>query len=898
MRAVILSVLRNCSLIARNCSLLSLMCCLTWPVYAADFAPTLLTVSAPDVVEHIFDGSTLEIPVEVAGQTAGLVFCVFTNGKASDIPYTNNGSLGWHHVNKVDTCIYYAPIKDVQQGSTTIEWDGRDQDGNHVDNGNYTYYIWAFDNQGAKQLMVRDTHSTEGFDYVTDIRETDENDLPLANPIWYYCLFDIGSGMTSIKQWTIGNDPENEDLFLTSSIPLPYGWSQRGDPLMQPDSTGNFILSVGNEERLKGSMLKYRFVDGGEAELITDWGGESPFASTFSTAGGSSAGVTSDGDYIYTTDSNITNSNEPDADFYIYDMDGVLIEEIDLSPWWSSQESFDSGVQMNGGPLNFEERGGYIFLNSHASCLNQMLAPQRYLESGNYDDLFVWTNGNGDYTGDHNFEETAQRHWICNDYNVGPFKYSVGTDANLFSIYNAYDAGAVSFSMCAPDGTGLGFHSFAGETAGRKTGEKIIDSGTPFDGIYCDNEQTGRGKISYWVGPPQKINKIYFIGHDSFKGEIRMSRDYIWLTSGLNNPYYQGDTITVNWNYGETDFVDIEFSSDAGVSWEILESKYPSANNKYSFIAPEIVSGACILRITDSSDSDITGQSGNFTILGPSLQIHSPNDRGPFLPGSVINIRWYSQLVEHITIEYSHDGDSKWNTIAERIDSSTNSFQWQTPDILSENVYIYIYDSERPEYNDISRSFSLKRPFLTIKTPNGGEELTANSNAVIGWSYYGPEKIWFDYSIDGGTTWKEIFRLATYYNNKSWYVPDTPSSNCLLRIRDANNPELYDISDAPFSIIGGVSVNDNTPQVFTLHQNSPNPFNPATSIPFTLASEAHVRMNVYNSSGNKVATLADSNFSAGRHSVDWNAEGNASGVYFCRIVAGDFEDTLKMTLVK
>lgn len=87
-------------------------------------------------------------------------------------------------------------------------------------------------------------------------------------------------------------------------------------------------------------------------------------------------------------------------------------------------------------------------------------------------------------------------------------------------------------------------------------------------------------------------------------------------------------------------------------------------------------------------------------------------------------------------------------------------------------------------------------------------------------------------------------------------------------------------------------------QAFTLGSNTPNPFNPVTSIPFSLGEDSHITLSVYNITGEKVATLANGNFSAGTHEIAWNASGHASGVYFYRLSVGGIVRTGKMTLIK
>jgi hypothetical protein len=79
---------------------------------------------------------------------------------------------------------------------------------------------------------------------------------------------------------------------------------------------------------------------------------------------------------------------------------------------------------------------------------------------------------------------------------------------------------------------------------------------------------------------------------------------------------------------------------------------------------------------------------------------------------------------------------------------------------------------------------------------------------------------------------------------------------------------------------------------------SPNPFNPVTRIPYVLPKQGHARLVVYNVKGQRVATLVDGVMSSGEHIVTWNAKGVSSGVYFYRLMVGDFSATRRMVLLK
>jgi hypothetical protein len=85
---------------------------------------------------------------------------------------------------------------------------------------------------------------------------------------------------------------------------------------------------------------------------------------------------------------------------------------------------------------------------------------------------------------------------------------------------------------------------------------------------------------------------------------------------------------------------------------------------------------------------------------------------------------------------------------------------------------------------------------------------------------------------------------------------------------------------------------------FAVEQNYPNPFNPSTTIEFDLAKASDVRIEVYNITGQNIQTLFNNKLSAGRHQVEWDASGFASGVYYYRIEAGEFVDVKKMVLLR
>ena len=93
--------------------------------------------------------------------------------------------------------------------------------------------------------------------------------------------------------------------------------------------------------------------------------------------------------------------------------------------------------------------------------------------------------------------------------------------------------------------------------------------------------------------------------------------------------------------------------------------------------------------------------------------------------------------------------------------------------------------------------------------------------------------------------------------------------------------------------------NDNwTPTQFALLPNTPNPFNAGTALRFYSPQEAEVNIRVYSLTGALVAEIADDVFTRGYHTIQWNPDGCASGVYFCRLESGNSLLTRKMMFMK
>ena len=123
---------------------------------------------------------------------------------------------------------------------------------------------------------------------------------------------------------------------------------------------------------------------------------------------------------------------------------------------------------------------------------------------------------------------------------------------------------------------------------------------------------------------------------------------------------------------------------------------------------------------------------------------------------------------------------------------------------------------------------------------------------------------------------------------------------------DAGDPELPFDPDSTIADIGAFYFNQVyaeepgavLPVEFTLHPNYPNPFNPTTSIRYDVAQTNRVTLTIYNLLGQHVTQLVDKQHQPGSYIISWNAIGQPSGLYFCRMEALGFIQTRKLVLLK
>ena len=263
------------------------------------------------------------------------------------------------------------------------------------------------------------------------------------------------------------------------------------------------------------------------------------------------------------------------------------------------------------------------------------------------------------------------------------------------------------------------------------------------------------------------------------------------------------------------------------------------------------------------------------------------------------------------------------------ISNKTGSFKSNqtVPVIISGGDSIFIPLLFKPlTYGSYSDTLFVNSTNGSIKVPLSGSSPNPSlyvSRSLIG---YGSRAVgsstkgtFYITSLSINPVRVDSIKLRTaYFQTSSFTMPQT------LKLYDTLKIDLTFAPDAVRSYTDSVTVYNNSlspiyrisllgtgiastavepsdaivPNTPLLSQNYPNPFNPTTVIRYQISAVSVVTLKVYTILGLEVTTLVNERKSPGAYSVQWNASGCASGMYFYRLQAGTFSDTKKLVLVK
>jgi subtilisin family serine protease len=273
------------------------------------------------------------------------------------------------------------------------------------------------------------------------------------------------------------------------------------------------------------------------------------------------------------------------------------------------------------------------------------------------------------------------------------------------------------------------------------------------------------------------------------------TNSFLTFNADINLSGYAGTDIYFGMNIGRHisnfDHLYVEISKDSGANWSVLHDWGPTGGYVYfwaasSWLIPEdfktanfrvqfhFVSDASSRGLGVVIDDVGVGQLNTFYELWDGTSMATPHVTG---------------AVALMASQFPAE------SLADRIDRILS-----TVDHNTSLEGLCVTEGRLNLYNAITHASGSET--ITVTAPNGGEEWTPGTSHSITWTSTGSiAEVNIDYSSNGGSDWLPVASHTANDGSHAWVVPVAPSTNCLVRVRDAADADRNDTSDAPFTIL-------------------------------------------------------------------------------------------------
>lgn len=295
---------------------------------------------------------------------------------------------------------------------------------------------------------------------------------------------------------------------------------------------------------------------------------------------------------------------------------------------------------------------------------------------------------------------------------------------------------------------------------------------------------------------------------DSSFSIVKNSTESLTMVSPLGGETWEGGTEKqIKWKSTGLDSVKIDYTTDNGNHWNLVAVDTKNQGIYYWEPVPSVLTDLAKIRIMDAKDGyPSTESSSTFSITPePTLTVTSPNGSDTLYSGGNQEIKWQSENIENVKILYTSNNGASWNTIIESTPSDA-SYNWiNIPNLNSQNCKIRIADADDGQPWDVSDNvFTITNQeiqAIEITAPNGGEEWQAGTAKNITWNSGGVTQVKIEYTTNNGIDWNQIIDQLPNTGAYEWNVPNSLSTQCLVKVSDATDSDPVDLSNSKFSIV-------------------------------------------------------------------------------------------------
>jgi len=383
-----------------------------------------------------------------------------------------------------------------------------------------------------------------------------------------------------------------------------------------------------------------------------------------------------------------------------------------------------------------------------------------------------------------------------------------------------------------------------------------------------------------------------------------------------------GSQTNLTWSSTAVTNVKLEFSPDNGTNWTTMVASTPASSGSYLWTVPETPSANCVIRLSDGSNAAVNSSSGLFTISMPIPEVnishlHLNDATGVSLDtGKVVIIKGIVTVANEFNspsfLQDSTGGLAVFGRGAGAFSQSLNKgdFVKVTGKVVNYNGLTEI--NPVIEFQKLDSGLvvdAVEISIADILNQNwGSEELYEGKLVKVpGLSLVSEVTTWAgntNYIVTDGVDSLEI-RITTGTDLVGLPAPKNSifTITSVLSQFKATPPfsggyQLLPRSADDILITTGVKEGGMQISGYKLEQNFPNPFNPSTTISFSLSQESDVKLQVFNTLGEEIVILLQGSLEGGTHTVRFDASGLVSGIYFYKLTAIPADGSKEFTQLK
>jgi hypothetical protein len=274
------------------------------------------------------------------------------------------------------------------------------------------------------------------------------------------------------------------------------------------------------------------------------------------------------------------------------------------------------------------------------------------------------------------------------------------------------------------------------------------------------------------------------------------------LTFLGDKTYLTGTSEKIRFTSSKVSNVKIQWSKDNGATWEVLAPSVSATDTIFNWTIPTVATTKALMMVLDASNPGVSDTSKTvFTISSASLVLTKPGVGEKYAVKEDVYINWTATLIDAFNIYSSNDAGKTWTTLASNIKS--NSYTW-TNHLTPGKYIVKVANAVDPNYFVLTPEIELGLPTLTLIKPNGGENFCWNQPNDITWNYNFINTVYLQYSLDNGTTWKNVIigSVDTKSQKYSWKPANQiNSTQALIKISAGyDKTEVLATSKAVFKI--------------------------------------------------------------------------------------------------